>query len=155
MGEAWMVRAWLGWFRGRELVGDNTSAWGWGVTAPPEGQGWIGKANMDLHVWNWNGEGKSQGLGYGSLTWSWNRSRGFKRYWERWLERAWGQWLKKGTMHLQDYNTICIIQYPLATTSNREIPVWVCSFENIYLFCIPSWLGGKFRAYLLGEIPVK
>lgn len=47
---------------------------------------------------------------------------------------------KKGTMHLQGYDTVYTIQYPCTLTSNREIPVWVCSFENILFILYTSMI---------------
>lgn len=154
VSEGWMIRAWLGWLRGRKGVGDNTSARGW-VTAPPEGQVWVDKEIRTSICGTAVGKGEARGQVWKSAM-KLGQIQGFKIILREMTGGGLGVsgW-KKGTMHSQNYNTIYIIQYPLAPTSKREIPIWVCSFESISLFCIPPWLGGKFRAYLLGEIPVK
>lgn len=52
---------------------------------------------------------------------------------------------KKGTMYLQDYG-ICYLA--LTCTCIWEIPVWVWSFGNVCLFCLPPWLEGQFKAFI-------
>ena len=142
MGEVWIDRTWLGWFRSRELAGVHCTRTVFAQTSL-EVQGEAGKQKMDLQMWNWNGEGKSQGPRYRNLVWRWGRARGFEGVsWSGGMLREvmgggfWSEWRKEG------HHALAGLQYMLSGTHLclQAVERFLCGSAvwkiSIYLVCL-------------------